>query len=27
LRDVIEKEALFWAVGVCSHEEIDQINI
>ena len=27
LRDVIEKEALFWAVGFCSHEEIDQINI
>jgi len=27
LRDVIENEALFWAVGVCSHEEIDQINI
>lgn len=27
LRDVIEKEALDWAVGVVSPEEIDKINI
>lgn len=27
LRPVIEKEALAWAVGVVTHEEIDEINI
>ena len=27
LREVIEKEALAWAVGVISPEEIDKINI
>lgn len=27
LREVIEKEALDWAVGIVSHEEIDKINI
>lgn len=27
LRDVIEKEALAWAIGICSPEEIDSINI
>lgn len=27
LRDVIEREALAWAVGVVSPEEIDRINI
>ena len=27
LRDVIEREAVAWAVGVVSPEEIDQINI
>ena len=27
LREFIEKEALYWAIGVCSPEEIDQINI
>jgi ribonuclease HII len=27
LRKTIEKEALFWAVGACSPEEIDKINI
>lgn len=27
LREVIEHEALAWAVGVCSPEEIDKINI
>jgi ribonuclease HII len=27
LRDVIEKEAIAWAVGVVTHAEIDQINI
>lgn len=27
LRDVIEHEALAWAVGICSPEEIDKINI
>ena len=27
LREVIEKEALAWAVGVVSPEEIDKINI
>ena len=27
LREVIEKEALAWAVGICSPEEIDEINI
>lgn len=27
LRDVVEKEALAWAVGICSPEEIDSINI
>ena len=27
LREVIMKEAVCWAVGVVSHEEIDQINI
>ena len=27
LREVIEKEALAWAVGVVSPEEIDEINI
>jgi len=27
LREVIEKEALAWAVGIVSPEEIDKINI
>jgi ribonuclease HII len=27
LRDVIEKEAIAWAVGIVTHTEIDQINI
>lgn len=27
LREVIEKEALAWAVGIVNHEEIDKINI
>lgn len=27
IRDFIEKNAIAWAVGVCSPEEIDQINI
>ena len=27
LRDVIEREALAWAVGIVSNEEIDRINI
>ena len=27
LREMIQKEAICWAVGVVSHEEIDQINI
>lgn len=27
LRELIQKEAVCWAVGVVSHEEIDQINI
>lgn len=27
LRPIIEKEALAWAVGVCTNEEIDKINI
>jgi len=27
LREIIEKEALAWAVGTVDHEEIDQINI
>lgn len=27
LRPIIEKEALAWAVGVCTHEEIDRLNI
>ncbi len=27
LRDVIEKEAIAWAVGIVTHAEIDQINI
>lgn len=27
LREVIEAEALAWAVGICSPEEIDEINI
>ena len=27
LREVIEREAMAWAVGVCSPEEIDKINI
>ena len=27
LREIIEKEALAWAVGIVSHEEIDKINI
>lgn len=27
LRDVIEKDALAWAVGIVSHKEIDKINI
>ncbi len=27
LREVIEHEALAWAVGICSPEEIDKINI
>lgn len=27
LRPIIEKEALAWAVGICTHEEIDKLNI
>lgn len=27
LRDIIEREALAWAVGVCDNHEIDEINI
>ncbi|HEY5509496.1 MAG TPA: ribonuclease HII [Prolixibacteraceae bacterium] len=27
LRDVIQKEAICWAVGICDQQEIDQINI
>ncbi|TWV12607.1 ribonuclease HII [Bacteroidaceae bacterium HV4-6-C5C] len=27
LREVIEREALAWAVGICSPKEIDEINI
>lgn len=27
LREIIEKEAVCWAVGVATHEEIDRINI
>jgi len=27
LRDLIEKEAVAWAIGIVSHTEIDQINI
>lgn len=27
LREEIEEKALAWAVGICSHEEIDEINI
>ncbi|MFM1763886.1 MAG: hypothetical protein RIR98_1605 [Bacteroidota bacterium] len=27
LRTIIEQEALFWAIGVCSPAEIDKINI
>ncbi len=27
LRIIIEKEALYWAIGTCSPKEIDQINI
>jgi ribonuclease HII len=27
LRKIVEKEAIAWAVGIVSHEEIDQINI
>ncbi|MCF8372596.1 MAG: ribonuclease HII [Bacteroidales bacterium] len=27
LREVIEREALAWAVGICSPEEIDEMNI
>ncbi|PKQ62737.1 ribonuclease HII [Labilibaculum filiforme] len=27
LREIIEKEAIAWAVGIVSHTEIDQINI
>ena len=27
LREMIQKEAICWAVGMVSHEEIDQINI
>ena len=27
LRPIIEKEALAWAVGIATHEEIDKINI
>lgn len=27
LRPIIEKEALAWAIGVCTHEEIDRLNI
>lgn len=27
LREIIEKEALYWAVGTCSPLEIDEINI
>ncbi len=27
LRIVIEKEAVAWSVGMCTHEEVDEINI
>ena len=27
LREVIEKEAISWAVGICDQQEIDEINI
>lgn len=27
IREYIQENAIAWAVGVCSHEEIDQINI
>jgi ribonuclease HII len=27
LRKIVEKEAIAWAVGIVSHEEIDQVNI
>lgn len=27
LRIVIEKEAVTWSVGMCTHEEVDEINI
>ncbi len=27
LRDIIQKEALSWATGICDHHEIDAINI
>ena len=27
LREIIMEKALAWAIGICSHEEIDQINI
>ncbi len=27
LREIIEKEAVCWAVGIATHEEIDRINI
>lgn len=27
LREIIENEALFWAVGICSPKEIDKLNI
>lgn len=27
LREIIEKEAICWAVGICNQQEIDEINI
>lgn len=27
LRPIIEKKALAWAVGMCTHQEVDEINI
>ena len=27
LRDVVERDAVAWAVGICSNEEIDRLNI
>lgn len=27
LRPIIEREALAWAVGICTHQEIDHLNI